>query len=200
MLFKPKQKPSLLLRVQNFLWPRSGVRRAYLYLWHRIIRIRGTPHVISLGLAAGAFASFTPFVGLHFILGGLIALLVGGNILASALGTCVGNPVTFPFIWLSTFNLGGFLLGYDQREEISLMLPEGAFWMLFKNPIAFFEAFGSAVGPVLWPMLLGSLPLGAITGVIIYFAAYPAVEGYQHRRRERLLRRKFAGPNVPKPS
>ena len=190
----------MLLRAQNFLWPRSGVRRAYMYLWHRITRIRGTPHVISLGLAAGAFSSFTPFVGFHFIIGGLVALIVGGNILASALGTCVGNPVTFPFIWLSTFNLGGFLLGYDQREAINLALPDGAFWMLFRNPAGFFEAFGNAVGPVLWPMMLGSIPLGMITAVIVYFAAYPAVESYQHRRKEKLLRRKFAGPSAPKPS
>lgn len=156
--------------------------------------------MISLGLAAGAFSSFTPFVGFHFIIGGLVALIIGGNILASALGTCVGNPVTFPFIWLATFNLGGFLLGYDHRDAINLALPEGAFWMLFQNPIGFFEAFGNSIGPVLWPMMLGSLPLGLITAVIVYFASYPAVESYQHRRRERMLRRKFAAPNAPKAS
>ncbi len=200
MLFKPRQKPSTLLRIQNVLWPRSGLRRGYRYLWHRVTRIKATPHVIAMGFAAGAFASFTPFVGLHFIIGGLLALLIGGNVVASAFGTCIGNPLTFPFIWLSTFNLGGFLLGYDQRDEITLALPDGAFWLFFTSPLEFSEAFVAAVGPVLWPMLLGSLPLGIVTAVIIYFTIYPAVEGYQHRRQEKLARRKFAGPKPVNPS
>ena len=204
MLFKPKEKPSMLFKAQNVLWPRTGLRRAYTYLWHRMHRIRATPHVIAIGLAAGAFASFTPFVGLHFLVGGLFALIVGGNVLASAIGTCVGNPLTFPFIWLSTYNLGGYLMGYDQRDEMTLALPDGTFMLLFKNPLMFFEVFWDAIGPVVVPMLLGSVPLGLITGTIVYFASYPAVASYQSRRKERLLRRKerlsqgkFAGPNAP---
>ncbi|MGI9462765.1 MAG: DUF2062 domain-containing protein [Aestuariivirgaceae bacterium] len=170
------------------------------YLWHRLIRIQATPHVISLGFAAGAFASFTPFVGLHFILAGVLALLVGGNILASALGTCIGNPLTFPFIWLSTFNLGGFILGYDQRSEIDLTLPDGMWLLMFKDPSEFWSIFWAAIGPVLTPMMLGSIPLGVTIAVIIYFIVYPAVEGFQHRRKALLARRKLATSSAPNPS
>ena len=191
MLFKPKHKPSMLMRCQNLVWPRTGIMRAWRYLWHRLHRIRATPHVIALGFAAGAFASFTPFVGLHFILAGVLAAAIGGNVIASAFGTCVGNPISFPFIWLSTYNLGGALLGYDQLEEINLSLPDGTFWLLFTNPVEFFKVFWEAAGPLIVPMLLGSLPLGLIVALITYFLIYPAVEGYQHRRRERLARRRL---------
>ena len=200
MLFRPRQKPSLVVRTQNMIWPRSGMRRATMYLWHRLTRISATPHVISLGFAAGAFASFTPFVGFHFVIGGIIALLIGGNVLASALGTCIGNPLTFPIIWLSTFNLGGFILGYDHRSDIDLSMPDGTWVLFFKQPAEFWRIFWDAVGPLLKPMILGSIPLGVISAVVVYLLVYPAVEGYQHRRRERLAQRRFANSNVAKPS
>jgi uncharacterized protein (DUF2062 family) len=152
-----------------------------------------------LGFAAGAFASFTPLVGFHFIVAAVLALVVGGNVVASALGTCVGNPLTFPFIWLSTYNLGGYLLGYDHREELTLSMPDGMFWLFFSSPGEFWNAFWGALGPVLVPMTLGSLPLGIICAVIIYFVLYPAVEGYQHRRRQKLKRRRFARHDVAQP-
>ena len=195
-MFGRRNKPSTLTRLLNIFWPRIGVRRFTKYLGHRLSRIRATPHVIALGFAAGAFASFTPFVGFHFVIGAVVALIIGGNLLSSALGTCVGNPISFPFIWLSTYNLGGYLLGYDHRDEIDISLPEGTWAMLFKNPPQFWDAFWGALGPVVKPMLLGSVPLGLTCGLITYFAIYAMVEGYQRRRRERLERRRPRGQDV----
>ena len=39
------------------------------------------------------------------------AFVVRGNYLAAAIGTAVGNPWTFPFIWAGTYRLGSFMLG-----------------------------------------------------------------------------------------
>ena len=41
----------------------------------------------------------------------IIIYFIGGNFIAAVLGTWVGNPASFPFIWLATFNTGNFLLG-----------------------------------------------------------------------------------------
>jgi hypothetical protein len=35
----------------------------------------------------------------HFVLSALLAYIARANIIASAIGTVVGNPWTFPFIW-----------------------------------------------------------------------------------------------------
>ena len=45
---------------------------------HRIKRLPGTPQSIAAGVACGVAASFTPFIGLHFVLAALFAWLVGG--------------------------------------------------------------------------------------------------------------------------
>ena len=188
-MFAPRKKPSLLARVRNFFFPRGGLRRAYIYIWHRAKRISASPHKIALGFACGAFASFTPFVGFHFITAGIIAWLCRGSILASALGTSVGNPLTFPFIWWATYNLGGLILGYEHRGEIHIELPRGLFWQLFTDPAGFWHEFWHVMGPILTPMLVGSIPLGALCGAVVYFLARPAVERYQERRRQALARR-----------
>jgi len=104
-MFLRRKSPGFWLRVRNLIWPKMGLSRAWRYVVHRMARLKASPHAIALGFAAGAFASFTPFVGLHFILAGLIAFALRSSILASAIGTVVGNPLTFPFIWLSTYNV-----------------------------------------------------------------------------------------------
>lgn len=172
--------------MQRWIWPRRGLRRAWLYAWHRVTRISATPHVIAMGFAAGAFASFTPFVGGHFILAGLLAFLVGGNILASALGTGVGNPITFPVIWMSTYNLGGFAMGYESRHAIDLNMPDGTMASMLHSPGTAIERMWEVAEPVFLPMLVGSVPLGLIVAVASYIVVYPAVDSYQRRRKHRL--------------
>ncbi len=157
-----------------------------MYIWHRTKRISATPYAIAAGFAAGAFVSFTPFIGFHFILAGILAWILRGSILASALGTAVGNPLTFPFIWWATYNLGGLILGYDLKSEISIDLPHGFWMMLFTQPGTFFHMFWEALGPILLPMLVGAIPIGGAVGIGLYFLVYKAVARYQERRRERL--------------
>ena len=188
-MFARRHKPHLLARAWNFLFPRGGLRRAYTYIWYRAKRISASPHKIALGFACGAFASFTPFVGFHFLTAALIAWPLRGSLLASALGTSVGNPLTFPFIWWATYNVGGMMLGYEHRGEINIDLPDGIMLLLFTDPAEFWRQFWEVMGPILTPMLVGSLPLGLACGAVIYFLTKPAIERYQQRRRQNLARR-----------
>ena len=192
MLFRRRQGLSILQRMLIFLWPRRGMQRGWRYIWHRVARISASPHAIALGFAVGAFVSFTPFIGLHFIIAALSALVVGGSIVASALGTAVGNPLTFPFIWLATYNLGALLLGYRQRTRLFIDLPDGMFLLLFTDPGEFWRVLGAGVGPYLLPMMVGSVPLGLACGLAVYFIVRSAVAGYQRRRQARLSKRQQA--------
>ena len=188
MLFRRRQGPSPFQRLSSVLWPRRGLHRGWRYLGHRVARISATPHTIALGVAAGAFASFTPFLGFHFIIAGLIAFAFGGSILASALGTAVGNPLTFPFIWLASYNFGALFLGYRERSVIHIDLPDGIMVLLFTRPAEFWRVFWFAIDPYIVPMTVGGIPLGLACGVAVYVIVRSAVAGYQHRRRARLCK------------
>ncbi len=182
-MFKRRNKPPILSRVANIFWPRVGLMRSVKYTWHRIARISGSAHFITIGVVSGVFASWTPFVGFHFLLAAMIALILRGSLFASAIGTFFGNPFTFPFIWISTYNIGGFLLGLDAKSAIDLSLPHGTIMLIFKNPLLFGETIWGAIGPYFVPMLIGSIPPGLFTGVIFYFMLRPVIAKYKERRR-----------------
>ncbi|WP_321503179.1 DUF2062 domain-containing protein [Breoghania sp.] len=181
MLFQRRDPPRLAEKVRIALWPRHSFARSAKYFSKRVLRVTATPHAIALGFAAGAFASFTPFVGFHFLLGFIIAALLGGNILSSALGTAVGNPLTFPLIWTSTYRLGRLVLGHANGQHPHHKL----------NLDLLSQSF-DAIWPIFKPMLIGSIPLGAIAAAISYFVIYGMVRTYQMARRERLSARREA--------
>ena len=61
---------------------------------------------------------------MHTLLSVLLSFLLRGNYLAAVVGTLVGNPWTFPVIWVMTYQLGHFLLGSAPSEIAPLEEPE----------------------------------------------------------------------------
>lgn len=142
------------------------------------MRLTASPHAIAAGVVAGVAASWTPFIGFHFLLAFAIAYLLAGNMIAAALGTAFGNPLTFPFIWAVTWKLGHFMLGHGVQDGTV-------------DLVALFEKLelSQLWDPVLKPMLVGAVPLAVASGVILYVVIFYAVRGYQAGRRERLAER-----------
>jgi len=185
-MFKSRHKASLIDKVIGFFWPRAGWKRSTKYIGHRVARIPGSPYSIAAGFACGAAVSFTPFVGLHFIGGALLALLVRGNVLASAIGTAVGNPWTFPFIWIFIYKLGLYMgagegIGSAQNLEF---IP--FFEQLIEACKSLDWAYvGDVAWPVFWPMLLGSLPVFFVTWFLFFIPIRYLVRSYHARRKTR---------------
>ena len=177
-MFKRRKPQSTLEKWQQFIWPREGWTRALKYTWQRTIRLNGSAHSIALGLAAGAFVSASPFIGMHLLIAAVIAWIFGGNIIASAVGTWAGNPISFPFIWLTTFNLGHLILG---TEDTAGDLPELSFGLFIDAPF-------STLLPMILPMAIGGIVLGMVMAVATYYPSLWAVCFYQKRRRDKLER------------
>ena len=78
MIFGRRNKPGLAERVRVFIWPRRSWLRSGKYFVKRILRLTGSPYAIAAGVAAGAFTSFTPFLGFHFIISWVLAFIIGG--------------------------------------------------------------------------------------------------------------------------
>jgi len=175
MVFGRRHRVGFLRRAREFVWPRSGVRRAGAYLAHRVRRLPGTPYSIAAGLACGAAVSFTPFMGLHFLLGAALALIVRGNIVASAIGTAAGNPWTFPLIWSWIYTLGHFLLGASATAHLP---DELTLAFVFDRPFQ-----------VLYPMMVGAVPTALTAWIAVFTPCYLAVSRYRAHRRRKLERR-----------
>jgi len=169
MLFSRKKPATWGEWLRVLVWPRRSWSRSAKYVSKRILRLTASPHAIAAGVAAGVFASFTPFLGFHFLLAFCVAYIIAGNFLAAASGTFFGNPLTFPFIWASTYKVGSFILSGETVEG----KPEEIAGLADANmmELGFSGIWESVVGiwePVLKPMLIGAVPLGVLFGIAAY--------------------------------
>lgn len=179
MLFRRRNPLPFAVKLREFLWPRKGFARPFRYVGKRILRLTATPHAIAAGVVAGVIASWTPFIGLHFLLAFALAYILAGNMVAAALGTAFGNPLTFPFIWAVTWEVGHRILGHGDPGTRHINLEH-----LFST-----TGLANLWQPFLKPMLVGAIPLAAISSLVLYVVIYHAVAAFQGRRRQRLAER-----------
>ncbi|WP_188722693.1 DUF2062 domain-containing protein [Nitratireductor aestuarii] len=180
MLFRRRAKVTIGECVRLMLWPRRSFRRSARYFAKRALRLQASPHAIAAGVAVGVFCTFTPFVGLHFLLAIVIAWMIRANIVAAVTGTALGNPITIPFIWGATLQLGNLILNQDLLDDIA------------KDDLGHHLLeleFASLWDPILKPMLIGSVLLGAAAAVIAYFLVLMAARTFREKRRMRLAER-----------
>jgi len=174
-MFKRKNPRPWYGHAKEWVWPSSGWGRTAQYLGHRVVRIPDTPASIAAGLAFGAAISFTPFIGLHLAFSIGVAWAARANLVAAAIGTLLGNPWTFPLIWLVTYKTGAAFLGLDGGLDISEFM---AGFNLFENPYDYLK-------PVLIPLLLGSVPYILGVWVLVYFPTKNLIEVKRRRRRRK---------------
>lgn len=201
-MFRRRIKPSSLQRVRNAVWPRGGWRRSSQYFAHRVARLPGSPYSIASGFAIGAAVSFSPFIGFHFVLATLLSFLTRSNVVASLLGTIVGNPWTFPFIWLWLYTSGNWILG-GHASSSSVHFDMAVLWefvVLGLNYVGGGLIFGNwdvsdhtalsqlwaSIVDIIWPMVVGCIPTTIVVWMLFYFPIRRAVVIYRHNR---ILRR-----------
>lgn len=177
MLFKRRVKPTWKEKVRIWLWPRRSWRRSMSYFGKRVLRLNATPHAIAAGIASGIFATFTPFIGFHFLLAFAIAYVIAGNMAAAALGCGAGNPLTYGPIWAATYEVGRWMLGAegaagDAPVGLAHALMHADLWDIWQ--------------PIIKPMLIGGVPLGLGFALVFYGIVYLAARSFQAHRARRM--------------
>ncbi len=173
-MFKRRKKLTFLEGVREWVWPKAGWGRWSNYVRLRLVRMPGTTYNIAAGFACGAAISFTPFLGLHFIISAALAWIIRANMISAAIGTLVGNPWTFPLIWTATYNTGAPMMGID---AISV-----DWTAVLLNPSENLE-------PVFMPLVVGSVPLGIVVWVIFYFLIKKLIDKQKAKRLEQISHR-----------
>ena len=133
-----------------------NLKRASLFYFLKLIRVKDSKDKLAIGFACGSMVSFSPFIGFHFLLAVIFAYILRGNIIASLIGTFVGNPFTFPFIWIFIYKVGNIFFKNDQNFSLEL-----TFQSLFNQGY-----------DILIPMMIGSL----IVSIPIWFISYFTVK------------------------
>ncbi len=118
------------------------------------------------------------------LLAALLALILRGSVLASAVGTFAGNPLTYPMIWFSTFTIGNLFLRGSANAEMS-QFSANAQALGRSLRAASPSGIASAVEglwPLLKPMAVGAIPLGGGTAALVYFLVRHALESRSRGR------------------
>ena len=143
-----------------------NLKRASLFYFLKLVRVKDSQDKLAIGFACGSMVSFTPFIGFHFFLAVFFAYIFRGNIVASLIGTFVGNPFTFPFIWIFIYKVGNIFFKNDQNVSLEL-----TFQSLFDQGY-----------DILMPMLIGSLIVSIPIWLISYFTLKFLMSSFKKRR------------------
>lgn len=160
-MFVRDQKPSKWKMIKEFIYPDMGYWRTLKYMYYRVVRLSDHTSKIAAGLAIGAAISFSPLMGTHFVQSLALAHIFRVNYLASMVGTFVGNPWTFPFLWVAGYELGVQILqlfGYDAQASLpdsdGLTL-SAILHLLWEQPIDLFLPWmlgGYVCALICWPI------------------------------------------------
>ena len=172
-MFRRRDKLGLGQRIRNFVWPRAGWWRASKYVVYRVRRLPGAPARIALGFACGAFVSFTPLFGLHYLLAIALAWALRGSVIASFLGANLGWFYPFVLVW--TYELGSWIIGASGAGRLP---PHAGLGYLLHHPWSIF-----------FPTAIGSIPIGLVIAAAAFAFTYWVVVAYRNFRRRRLLQR-----------
>ncbi|MFV0296190.1 MAG: DUF2062 domain-containing protein, partial [Hyphomicrobiaceae bacterium] len=175
-------------RLRAALGPTSSWPRSYRYARLRLSRLPATPHSIALGLSIGVFVSFQPILGIQMLIACAIALVLGASCAASVAGTFAGSPLTWPFMWVASYELGAFVLGVDRNVSFDDL------WNAFVGPGAAASTLSGGMTTtsvvftrILQPLALGAIPLGLLAGGLTYLLTVFAMQ--RIRRHQAMARR-----------
>jgi uncharacterized protein (DUF2062 family) len=154
---------------------------ARLKTWlEQLLHAHDTPHRTALAYAVGVFFGFSPLLGLHTVLGIVVAFLFGLNRIAVVLGIYSNLPWILPAYYTLTTLLGAFILRVEVPPGLLRDLTDSlrdASWGEFRH-------LAHALWPLAWAFVLGST-LGALAlAAVAYRMSLRLIVA--HRRRHGL--------------
>ncbi len=136
--------------------------------YDRLIRIRGTPHEIGMGMALGLFIGMAPLMGVQMAIAVFFAMLLKWNKLTAVIGVWITNPFTALPIYGINYMVGAYVTGVKSpfrlggEPHFPLLID-----ILMKAPEIFLTLF------------VGGIITGIPCSVAGYFFTYVAVNRYQ---------------------
>lgn len=150
-----------------------------------LIKLRSSPRDIAGGLGLGTLIAFTPTFGVQLILAVVIATLLNVNRPAAMVPVWITNPVTIAPIYSFNYWIGSRLWSGPPLSEVSQLFVDIGQTMTrleFWNIRDQFLAILHMGREILIPLVLGSLAIGAVTGLLVYILTLKLLSIFFSRR------------------
>lgn len=192
-ILKRKKPRGAAKKLREAIWPSMGWVRTFHYFRHRIFRTGDSTYKITAGLASGAAVSFTPFLGTHFFQAALLSWIFRGNIIAGFVGTAVGNPWTFPFMFIAEYKTGAWVCGLFGLAGFDNLPPYFSSEGFITEASVFVQHLLSHPVSLLLPMTVGGYLCAALiwpfSYLLLYYPVRTARKAYRWQRIVRCQKR-----------
>lgn len=163
-----------------------NIGRTGKYYYLRLLRLRGTPHSLALGVAIGVFVGITPTIPLHTITVLALTIIARSSFLAGLIASLlVCNPLTYVPIYYLALKIGNlvtpFYLNWERVQEVlSIVLSDASFETRLKPLVSLgYEA--------VIVMLAGGILLAAPFALASYYLFYFLIVTFRKKRREKQI-------------
>lgn len=152
------------------------------YHFLRILRLKGDPHELALGMSLGIFSGMMPVIPFHMALAVALALFFKVSKITAAIGCWVSNPFNVVFIYVLNYRIGAFILGLSENNKnFSAIIDHIRHG---EEGIALIKDIMSASSSIIGTFLLGGIIMGIVTAVPSYFI-FLNIFRYVKKMRER---------------
>jgi uncharacterized protein (DUF2062 family) len=153
-----------------------GFKRIRSWL-EQLLHTHDTPHRTAAAFALGVFLGFSPFLGLHTVMGLALAFMLGLNRVAVVLGVYSNLPWVLPAYYTLATVAGAAILRVDVQPkalEEAMRSFSAASW-------GEFAGLARHLTPLLWAYVLGSTLGALLLAGIAYRASLAMI--LAHRKR-----------------
>jgi uncharacterized protein len=158
-----------------------GSARARQWL-DRLLHTHDTPRRTAAAFAVGVFFGFSPFIGLHTILGLVVAFAFGLNRVAMLLGVYANVPWIVPAYYSVATLAGAAILGVDVPPDLLRDFRDSLAASSWRE----LRTLAHSLTPLLAAFGLGSTIGAAVLSMAAYHASLATIVA--HRRRAELPR------------
>ena len=159
------------------------IHRPFRYYYLKVLRQRGTPEKIALGMAIGVFIGLFVPPTMQMVLALALAIMLKANRLASLIGCWVSNPLTFGPLYLFYIFLGKYMTGLRvQGERIPASREE--VWSFLVN------AFKQG-GNLTIVFFVGAFVTAVLGSIASYYLTFFAVAAFRRKRAARQEKRRL---------
>jgi hypothetical protein len=148
---------------------KNTFQRRLRFIYLKVIRLRGHPHELALGMAFGIGIGVMPIIPFHMITAVALAVFFGASKITAAAGTLICNPVTMYPIYKSSYEIGVFILGFDYHTTLLVPVTEALRHGEYFNATQTILSGGSMA---VASFLCGGILLGLLFSVPSYFLFY----------------------------
>jgi uncharacterized protein (DUF2062 family) len=165
-----------------------NIGRTGRYYYLRILRLKGSPHSLSLGSAIGVFIGITPTIPLHTVIILLLCVLSRSSFMAGLIMSwIVCNPLTYVPIYYLSLKIGNVVTPY----ELNWVKVQAVLDALLSDVSlgAKFQAMMNLGYEAIIVMLIGGTLLALPFGIASYYLTYYSIVKYRRKRREKQVLR-----------